>query len=182
MADSTSGTAADPPIPPPGSPLNDPEFAGGSRGLAPEPWDRNLYPDDDLRMVVNPFIAVFALAGTIVTARWMARQWSLADGPLLALILLALACSAASVAFGLHCHCLDCGRTVGFWRWKSHSCERVRARRVLGRRRRLVGPKPFLQALIWIIILLAVVLLYDPIAWVKEQLGVAAPATPPQPR
>lgn len=180
MADSTSGTAAEAPIPSIGSPLNDPDFAGSSR--VPAPLDPNLYPDDDLRMVLNPFLSALVIVLTTVAARWAVRQWSLEDGWLLGTIFASLAVAVAGGMLGLQCHCLDCGATVPFRRWRSHTCERVRARRALGRRRRFVGPKPFLQLFVWIIILLIVVLLIGPRSRAQPSPAPAAPNPPTQRR
>jgi hypothetical protein len=94
------------------------------------------------RLIANPFLAVCGLIGWLVLTRW-----TLDSGELI-LFLPALA-SVFLLFFLLQYHCLDCGRTGRLLRWHDHACTRVVARQVSGRPRRLRGPSPTVQTVLW---------------------------------
>ncbi len=126
-------------------PARDPEFD-------PAPARRPVLYDEDprayQRLVVNPFLAFLALIGWVALTRHGYRERSLMAF-LLAQVFPVLA------FFAVQYHCLDCGATGRLSRWKGHACESVVARRLAGRPRRVRGPNPRSQLLIWIYGLMA---------------------------
>jgi hypothetical protein len=110
-------------------------------------------PEDYRRLVVNPFLALLGLVLWLLTLRQVLREKRLA---LLFPVILGL----AGIVFLLQYHCLDCGRTGLFFRWRRHACERVLARQVEGRPLGFRGPRPLTQLVLWIYALLAVAVLF----------------------
>ncbi len=113
---------------------------------------RDPLPEEYQRLVANPFLAVLGL----IAWSQMLRLAYDARNPLL---LLGVVLSLAGVAYLLHYHCLDCGRTGLLIRWRRHACERVVARRLADRPRRVRGPNPSVQVVLWGYLLLGLAVL-----------------------
>ena len=76
-----------------------------------------------------------------------------------ALFLISLLAAAYFLPRLFHYHCLDCGRTGRLTRWKRHVCPEVARRIVEGRPRRLRGPGPLAQTLLWGYVLAVILVL-----------------------
>jgi hypothetical protein len=122
------------------------------RRLPTGPGRPPFLPQEYQRLVANPFLGVFGLIVGL-GAFEKAIEWQ--QFPLLVLALAVL----ISVAFLLHYHCLDCGSTGLLLRWKSHACERVRARQQANQVRRFRGPNPAFQTILWGYLLFGVAIL-----------------------
>ena len=96
-----------------GSPLADPDFN-------PESVARvrlvDLDPLEHQRMVVNPFLAVFALAVGLKLFFWMIEIGAPVGSGLIAV------CTLLLFPPLIHFHCLDCGRTGSYSQRKHHLC------------------------------------------------------------
>jgi hypothetical protein len=66
-----------------------------------------------------------------------------------------------------HYHCLDCGATGVLHRWRHHACSRVLERYHAGRPRRVRGPTPPAQFVLWLFALAAGLI-------VLNELGLSA--------
>ena len=122
----------------------DPEFDRSSVASLGRPvFD---LPHHYQRLVANPFLAFLGLVG------WFAalRVVSAVEPPETRTVLF----GATFVSLLLVCwlpqyHCLDCGETGRLAHWRSHACDAVQLRRELGRPRRLRGPTPVVQTVLW---------------------------------
>src|SRR6266446_6722744 len=125
--------------------VRDPDFdpTGPMRPLPPL-----LVPQEHQRLVTNPFLAVLALLIAIYSGQQSADLWKL----LTIVALIAPVCL-------LQYHCRDCGHTAWLFFWKEHACEAVVARQRAGQVRRLRGPKPTTQLILWIYLLGSIALL-----------------------
>jgi hypothetical protein len=101
-----------------------------------------LLPQEYQRLVANPFLA---LLGLIVWFAALRQALAIRNLPLTGLALFGL----VGVGYLLQYHCLDCGATGLLFRWREHACERVRARQRTGQVRRLRGPNPVFQTVLW---------------------------------
>lgn len=110
------------------------------------------------RLVANPFLGFLGVL-VLVTAAYhlmqAPRQSSVGD---MALVLAPFALLGLPRLFQYHC--LDCGTTGRLFRWRSHVCPASADRYLAGRPRRLRGPNPTAQVLLWVYVLLGLV-----IAW-----------------
>jgi hypothetical protein len=93
-------------------------------------------------LVANPFLALFWLIAVIGLVRLALEIRNL----FLAGVAL---CGLAALKYLLQYHCLDCGSSGRLFRWDSHACPSVVARRQSGQVRRLRGPNPVLQTIVW---------------------------------
>ena len=135
--------------------LDPPRPAAGANGRPP------LSREEFQRLVANPFLAVFWL----IVLFGVLRQ-ALA---IKSLVLVGLAiCGLLALGHLLQYHCRDCGATGLLFRWKSHVCPSVLARQQTGRARRIRGPNPYTQLVLWIYVLLATGIL---LAVVLRQVG-----------
>jgi hypothetical protein len=102
------------------------------------------------RLLVNPFLAVIALLLTLAATDAFGRS----SRPDLARPVL-LAGGVASL-LALQYHCLDCGATDWFRRWRRHACPRVveRWQTPFSAAARLF-PAPTTQLVLWLFILVA---------------------------
>jgi hypothetical protein len=102
-------------------------------------------------LVANPFLGLVGLVA------WFAavRTWVFNETPSLSTIVLCGLGAVLVVRPLFQYHCLDCGRTGRLTRWREHACERVIARYLAGRPRRLRGPTPGVQTFLWILLSLA---------------------------
>jgi hypothetical protein len=71
------------------------------------------------RLIVNPFLTLCAGFLTLLLSELLARL------NLVALIFPALGLGLGGAYFLLQYHCLDCGTTGPFHRWKRHSCSGI---------------------------------------------------------
>jgi hypothetical protein len=109
-------------------------------------------PQEYQRLVANPFLALVGLIAWVAAFRWALNRRSLgAVGPVVF--------GLVAVFALLQYHCLDCGATGSLFRWKSHACDRVRARQEADQVRRFRGPNPVLQTVLWGYLLAGVAIL-----------------------
>ncbi len=105
------------------------------------------------RLLVNPFLAVIALMLVLAVANalWRASGSNLAGPVIWAGILAALLLTAL---LSLQYHCLDCGATGWFRRWRRHACPRVveRWQTPFSAASRLF-PNPNTQLVLWLFVL-----------------------------
>lgn len=131
-------------------PQRDPEFESP---VAPGARPLDFEPEAYLRLVANPFLALFGflvwlrvLLG-IVTMFAGRRELMGPLAPIIGVVMLAF----LWLLLGLfQFHCLDCGKTGRLSRWREHACPPSVERRLSGRRRRLRGPTPPVQILLWL--------------------------------
>ena len=96
------------------------------------------------RLIANPFLGVMALGGSClaINAAIEVQQLDLE----------VLAASTLIVSRWLfQFHCLDCGSTGWLRRWRDHECHTVRGRLASNRPRRIRGPKPSTQTVLWFV-------------------------------
>ena len=118
---------------------------------------RDFDPTEHQRLVINPFLA---LLGLVVMA-WLARVLVSSRLPTAAALLglAPLAVPLALLPYLIQYHCLDCGRTGSYPRYRGHSCSGVLGRWREGRRRRFSFPTPWAQVVAWGWVLCAVAVL-----------------------
>lgn len=127
------------------------------------PRDVAQPPEQALRLVGNPFLALFGLiawVGAMYAILFHCRPES-GVGAILVLLL----GGPVLLPLLLHYHCLDCGATGRLAHWRNHRCERSDARLAAGVRRRLRGPSPTVQAVLWVCALLALILWLTSSGW-----------------
>jgi hypothetical protein len=132
-----------------GATPNDPEFGSQRLGLLAGSLDDE--PEAYLRLVANPFLA-FAYVVFWLLLLYESLFGSLAQGstwPLIPTLVAILIAGLGLIPLLLQFQCLDCGRSGRLSRWRKHICQQSLARRNAGRRRRLRGPTPPIQVLIW---------------------------------
>lgn len=161
MADATS-TRAD--LPPPfdasgagrsdRAPAADPEFGSFYGGPLAGGFDGD--PESYLRLVANPFL------GFVYLTAWLAVMYETVivgfAGPLTPMLLAILIAGLWLTPQLIHFHCLDCGGTGRLPRWRKHACPKSLQRSAAGRPRRLRGPSPPLQVILWVWVLMALAL------------------------
>ncbi len=118
-------------------------------------------PELYLRVVANPFLGLFAFF------LWLAAMYAVIVDGVAGLLgpiafFLLLPCLAL-IPGRFQYHCLDCGRTGKLSEWTRHVCPRVVERRIEGRIRRLRGPSPTVQIILWLWFLMALALAVE--AW-----------------
>jgi hypothetical protein len=124
-------------------PTHDPELdPPPRRPTTPGPARPPFSPQEYQRLVANPFLAVLGLIVWVVAMR---QALALRNLAVVLLTLLGL----VALGYLLQYHCLDCGATGLLSRWKSHACERVRARQQFDQVRRFRGPNPVFQTVLW---------------------------------
>ncbi len=121
----------------------DPEFDAGPPSSVRL---RDFDPQEHQRLVVNPFLAAFALMAWWQSAGWLLRGAfpPIAVASIIPLILLPTL---------IHYHCVDCGRTGTYPRRREHICPGVFARWNRGPRSRLPFPSAWVQLVCWIYLL-----------------------------
>ena len=105
-----------------------------------------LDPADGQHLVVNPFLAVAALAGWA----WMTLRLFRGAFPPLALIPTLL---LGWLPFLVHYHCLDCGATGPYPRWRRHACPAVVRRAQRAQVGWLAWPRAWSQLVVWLYVL-----------------------------
>jgi hypothetical protein len=141
------------------SATRDPEFATATATML-EPGDLDeamIAPESYLRVVANPFLGFAGLAGWLIALVWVFRH--LRENPHLigpiAPFIAAVFLGCLWLIPGLfQFHCLDCGRSDRLSRWRRHTCPTSALRRLQGRPRRLRGPTPPGQVLLWLWLIL----------------------------
>ena len=142
------------------APSNDPEFGSNRPGLLAGSLDDE--PEAYLRLIANPFLAcsyvvlwLILLYETIVGAF---------VGPLSPVLVVILIAGLGLVPMLLQYQCLDCGGGGQITRWRKHICYISIARRDVGRRRRIRGPTPPIQVLLWFWVVVAAILMCNSLA------------------
>ena len=129
----------------------DPDFDplhGPRPGRAPY----NPTPEDDLRIIANPFLSVllgFAVFKSLPRLTDAVGAW----------ILPVLILTGLGMLWSLQYHCLDFCATGRLLTWKRHVCPSVQHRRALGLVRRFRGPRPALQVCLWFYALLGLLVM-----------------------
>ncbi|MDB5350414.1 MAG: hypothetical protein JWN86_1661 [Planctomycetota bacterium] len=129
----------------------DPEFVSQRPGLLS--GGLGTEPEVYLRVVANPFLGFLYLVVWLV-ALYHSSFGEFA-GPLTPMLLVMMTASLALLPNFMQFHCLDCGGTGRFLRWRKHVCQRAMERRDSGRPRRFRGPSPPLQVVLWLWALVA---------------------------
>ncbi len=142
------------------APSDDPEFGSNRPGLLAGSLDDE--PEAYLRLIANPFLAcsyivlwLISLYETIV---------GVFVGPLSPILVVILIAGLGLVPMLLQYQCLDCGGSGRLTRWRKHVCYVSIARRDVGRRRRVRGPTPPIQLLIWFWVVFALIVVFNSIA------------------
>ena len=134
-------------------PVHDPELDGSRHRVeATAPWHDVHLPQEYQRLLANPFLAVtiFLIGLALIGIAFRERRLNLLIAAAVPLL--------GSLAF-LQYHCLDCGATGSLYGWRGHACPRVVKRHANGRPRRLRGPNPTYQTILWFYGLIASVIL-----------------------
>jgi hypothetical protein len=113
-------------------------------------------PDHYLRILVNPFLAIFA---GVVWLGLLLALMSGAAGLLTPVALILLIASIGLLPHFVQFHCLDCGATGPYGRWRRHLCPKVAERRLDALPRRFRGPSPIVQIILWFWIFALVIML-----------------------
>jgi hypothetical protein len=125
-------------IPPP----RDPEF-----DRPPHPEGRKPPPDVVRfyqRLVVNPFLSALTLFLVLVASYRLGEESRAEWAPLAAIV------GSIGAAMVLQYHCLDCGATGSYHRWRRHACARVVERwRTPYSAASLLFPAPGTQLVLW---------------------------------
>ena len=143
------------------APSNDPEFGSNRPGLLAGSLDDE--PEAYLRLIANPFLA-FAYMVFWLVLLYETVLGGFA-GPLSPILVAILISGLGLIPMLLQYQCLDCGSGGRLTRWRKHACHLSVARRDAGRRRRLRGPTPPVQVLLWFWVLIAAVVTLNAIDW-----------------
>jgi hypothetical protein len=156
-----------PPTPPPAG--RDPEF---DPVLNTSALELDHSPESYQRLVANPFLGFFAIVA------WMAVVLILFQGifgpftPMAAILMLA---ALALLPPLFQYHCLDCGATGRLTEWRRHMCPSVAERRLEGRTRRIRGPAPPIQVLLWLWVLMALIVAAAALEIRPARFGILVP-------
>ena len=135
----------------------DPEFGSHRPGLLPGGLDGE--PEAYLRLIANPFL------GLLYLVTWLIFLYKAVigefAGPLTPMLVVVLVTALGLVPYFMQYHCLDCGATGRLLRWRKHLCHRALARKESGQRRRIRGPTPPLQIVLWLWGLVALAMLLN---------------------
>ncbi|HEY2156381.1 MAG TPA: hypothetical protein VGH33_12175 [Isosphaeraceae bacterium] len=128
------------------SPQRDPEF-----DHPPRPVERKPPPDEVgfyQRLVVNPFLAI------VTVLLFIGASHALGDVSRARLIPRAAVLGSLAAALALQYHCLDCGTTGSYHRWRRHACARVVERwRTPYSAASHLFPSPGTQLVLWILLI-----------------------------
>jgi hypothetical protein len=124
----------------------DPEFdPPGGLSLGRPVFDM---PHHYQRLVANPFLALLSIVANLALLQAVTARGA-PDSSWLPWLALAT-CTVLLFVWQLpQYHCLDCGATDQLRNWREHECEAVKLRRAMGRPRRLRGPTPNVQTVLW---------------------------------
>jgi hypothetical protein len=111
-------------------------------------------PESYQRLVANPFLGFFAIVAWVLGVLILFKGVLGPFTPMAALLMLA---ALALLPPLFQYHCLDCGATGRLTEWRRHMCPSVAERRLEGRTRRLRGPAPPIQVLLWLWVLMALI-------------------------
>jgi hypothetical protein len=107
------------------------------------------------RLVANPFLGFLGILVLVVVLFQTFVPAPLGAPPLFAVVVALAMVAACHLPRLFHYHCLDCGATGRLTRWRSHICPASADRYASGRPRRLRGPNPTVQFLLWVYAALA---------------------------
>lgn len=139
----------------------DPEFATATATVL-ESTDLEhaaIAPENYLRVVANPFLGFAGLIGWLVALIWVIRHLHANPhliGPIAPFIAAVFLACLWLMPGLMHYHCLDCGGTGRQSRWRRHVCTTSALRRMQSRPRRLRGPSPPGQVVLWLWLILTV--------------------------
>jgi hypothetical protein len=117
-------------------------------------WPADV-PREFQRLLANPFLALVVFVAGFEF--WIAIV-RYSDAPLVWHTLFGIGSVVFPVCL-LHYHCLDCGHTGWFFRWKKHACDTVLARQYADLSPRLRLPSPTVQAVLWTYLIIGGVLI-----------------------
>ncbi len=113
-------------------------------------------PESYQRLVANPFLGFFAILVWLAALyAIVVLGWVGAFAPMAVVLMIAILWLIPGL---FQYHCLDCGRTGKLSDWRRHICLHVAERRIEGRVRRIRGPTPPVQIILWLWILMALAL------------------------
>lgn len=131
----------------------DPEFQSS---LSEPLVELDFAPQRYQRLVANPFLGLLAFLG------WLGVLYDAIfggfAGPFTPMLLVLMIASLWLIPGLLQFHCLDCGTTARLSRWRRHVCPRIAERRLANHPRRLRGPTPPVQVVLWLLAFVTVVL------------------------
>jgi hypothetical protein len=115
-------------------------------------------PEDYLRLIANPFLAILGFLGWLGAVIWITHLDIDREllGPLVPIIAVVFLFVLWRIGALFQYHCLDCGATGRLSRWREHVCLPSALRQQLGRPKRIRGPSPIVQIVLWLWGLLAV--------------------------
>src|SRR5262249_22139577 len=143
-------SAVEPAVPP----ERDPEFRGQ---VEPRLLEIDYAPEAYLRLVANPFLALFALIAWVgLAALAFRRGFDGTNSVFIPAFVIVMVVLLLRIPVLLQSHCLDCGATGRLAHWRRHACPAAAARRRSGRPRPLRGPTPPTQVILWLWLLLTV--------------------------
>lgn len=114
----------------------------------PEPVVLDHDPEDFLRIVANPFLAFAMIAFCFALLIFVNNKKLFAGYNYYLSIVIGFVVLFSSAFYRYQC--LDCGGSGRLTRWRTHHCPASADRRRLGKRRRIHGPNPERQVVIWL--------------------------------
>src|SRR5262249_13185234 len=106
-------------------------------------------PESYLRLVANPFLAASAGLAWLWFLFHVVAEFVSMRSPFTPVVALVMVGLLALIVPLFQYHCLDCGATGRLSRWRRHICMVSASRRERGRPRRLRGPSPPAQVVLW---------------------------------
>jgi hypothetical protein len=107
-------------------------------------------PEAYLRVAANPFLALFAVLFALAASDGLWSSQPFDGDTRMALVVAVWLSLLVAFPWLVQFHCLDCGATGRLKRWRGHLCPRVAERRLLRKPRRVRGPTPSIQIVIWL--------------------------------
>jgi hypothetical protein len=136
----------------PAPPERDPEF---HTPVEPRLIVLDHAPETYQRLVANPFLAGAGFLFWLALVARLVGHVEVVKNPATPFIALGIIVVLFAIPRLLQYHCLDCGVTGRLAHWRRHVCAASAERRRQGRPRRLRGPTPPTQVILWLWVLLA---------------------------